>query len=315
MCYNNKMPSNHSNNNNGTNNPMIKFENVDLGVFLDTNDSTKNSKIHAIIAKIADNNPDVIDGVEMLMHESIAFPSFDRAIALLVTAKTERHLQAAEAALQMTINDIKTLHAKRSPYMTTKKTALYLFSLQYLITHLGKWKLQNGERNNFTPSLVQKLQDVKFKSSILGIPDDTISRECFTDMYRQPNHPVLRNFKFLDEQRLDSFANRLDEYERTRKSVDYPIAPKGFQPSQQELKQEQQKNVLKKIIHHLEDTFGIPKLDLDYLMLNLPMVSREIGKFINSNDQQKIEDITFKLMQHLEYQQLLAKSKPTERTL
>lgn len=292
---------------------MMTFENVDLGVFLDTNDSSKNPKLRSIIAKIADNNKDVMDGIDMLLHETVSLPSFERAISLLVTAKSERNLQSVEAALQVTVNEIKKLHAKRSPYMTTKKTALYLYSLQYLLTHLGKWKFQNGEQNKFTPTLVQKLQDVKFKSSYLGIPDDAISRECFTDMYRQPNHPVLRNFKFLDEQRLDSFANRLDEYERTRKSADYPITPKGFQPSRQELMQKRQDNVLKKIIQHLEDTFGISKLDLDYLVLNLPMVSREIGKFIGSNDQQKIEDITYKLMQHLEYQQLLA--KPSERTL
>lgn len=293
-----------SNNKSGTKKSKLKFEDVDLSVFLGPDHAEKKSKIHTIIAKIADDNPEVTAGIEGLLNESVPLPSFERAIALLINPKNKRHLQAAEAALQVTMNEVKSYHAQRSPYMTTKKTALYLYTLQYLVANLSKWKFQNGELNTFKPALIEKLEEVQLRSICLGIRKDVIRNECFSRIYQDPKHPVLANFEFLDEQRLDAFSNRLKRYEITGNALDYPATANTYQQLPRELRQKRQTIVLEKIISHIEDTLGIPKLDLDYLTQNTQTVRQIIGDFINANDQQTIDDIIDRITRQLGKHQL-----------
>ncbi|MCM1403904.1 MAG: hypothetical protein NC133_00115 [Prevotella sp.] len=285
------MTDNQSNNHNkDTKRSKLTFETVDLSLFLGSEDTAKTNRFHNIIAKIADNNQEVTAGLEALFHETVSLPSFERAITLLITAKNERQLQAVEAALQVTINVIKKYHAQRSPYMTTKKTALYLYTLQYLITHLGNWKFQNKELNNFKPALVQKLQDVKQKSNYLGINDAVVHNECFTTIYQQPNHPILSNFEFLDEQRLDAFANRLSQIELRQNTRNYSSNLTD------ETMTKRQKAFVDQIINYLECILGVPKLNSAMVIKNQERIQQAIGGYIRNNDSREIDKIMRNIM-------------------
>ena len=118
-----------------------------------------------VIAKIADDNPQVMAGVEALLNEQIAFRSLRRALVLLRTAKNERYLQAVEAGLRVTIGEIKNYYFQGSPHMDGKKAALYLQTLQQLIDNLSKWEFANGKPNQFKPTLTPKLRFVDLKGA------------------------------------------------------------------------------------------------------------------------------------------------------
>lgn len=281
------------NNRNFTNNAA--FEDVDLQTFLGDN-SEENYALHSIIVKIANNNPTVAAGIESIMKGELSFRSFDRALSTLITAKNERALQSVEAALQVTIGEVKNYHAKGSPYMGNKKTSLYLYTLQTMILNLGKWKLPNKLRNTFKPNLLVKLQYARMKCAYAGVDENVIRQECFTTAYQQPYDKYLRNFEYLDEQRLDAFINRVRRYEVTQNPGDL-----YERRSYEELYAETQKsNTLEKIVLYIESTFGIKKLDTDFYTRNFHAVNEVIAHYIGSNELQKIYSISDLLKQYLE---------------
>ncbi len=274
---------------------QTKFEKVDIQNFLGDS-KLNNIALHSIIAKIADNNPTIILGIESLLTEKIILHSFDRALATLITAKNDRNLQKVEAGFQTTINEVKSYSQQNSPFMTKQKTSLYLYTLQNLIFNLDKWNLPNQEKNNFVPTLKQKLQDVSARCSHLGITDDVIHRECFIADYQQPYHPVLRNFEFLDENRLDSFNKRLRKFELTRNPNDlYDV--KVF-PTARSTNQKNQ--AIETIIHRMEKKFKIKELDRNYYREHFNIFNQEIINIIGANDLPTIYEINDAITQYLE---------------
>lgn len=255
------------------------------------------------IAQIAGDNPKVIAGINALLNENVILRSLDRALSLLVNARSENYLQAVEAGLQVTVNEIKNYHAKHSPYMNDEKTSLYLYTLQHLITHLGEWEFRNGEPNHYKPILTQKLRYVEIKGAGLGIRKDIIRRECFSKAYQQPNDQVLSKFEFLDEQRLDAFTKRLNRYEITQNPCNLFESTKNFQNLLQTLSSPNYIKIIEKLIQHLKDNLEIMELDLTYLKQNIQVINTEIGKFIGSNDPQKIDSVNKAILQHLENSQ------------
>ena len=274
---------------NGINN--LTFEDVDPQTFLGDN-----SALRTIIAKIANNNQTVITGIESLINEELIFRSFDRALSLLITAKNEQNLQRVEAALQITINEVRNFNAKGSPYMGNKKTSLYLYTLQTLIFNLGKWKFPDKKRNTFKPSLLVKLQYAKLKCAYANVGYDVIRDECFTSMYQQPYDKNLQNFEFLDEQRLDSFINRLRKYEKTHNPGDL-YEPKSFD---QLYASAQKSNTIEKVINYLKVTFGVKDLNMAFYQSNYNAINAAIGKFVGSNELQTIYCISEALKNHLQ---------------
>ncbi len=255
------------------------------------------------IAQIAGNNPKVIAGINALLNENVIFRSFDRALNLLLNARSEHYLRAVEAGLQVTVNEIKNYHVQHSPYITDDKAALYLYTLQHLITHLGQWEFKNGEPNHYKPILTQKLRYVELKGASLGIRKDMIRRECFSKAYQQPNDQVLSNFEFLDEQRLDTFTNRLNRYEITQDPCNLFESNKNFQTLLKTISSPNYIHIMEKLIQHLKESLEIMELDLTYLKQNVQTVSKEVGKYIGSNDPQKIESINKAILRHLENSQ------------
>lgn len=270
------------------------FEDVDLQTFL--NDSSEeNPAIHAIIAKIANNNPTVATGIESLMHCKLIFHSFERALSLLITAKDERVLQNVEAALQVTMKDVKTYNMKGSPYMGKKETSLYLYTLQTMILNLGKWKFPNKRHNTFKPNLLTKLEFVRMKCTYAGIEEEVIRSQCFTTAYQQPYDKYLRSFEYLDEQRLDSFIIRVRRYESTQNPADLY----DRRSSNEVYNNEQKSNILNKIISYIESKFR-KKMSLDFYTRNYVAVNEVISQYIGSNELQKICNIADMLKQYLE---------------
>ena len=103
-----------------------KFEDIPLEAFLGS-ESKQKTQLRAILAKIADNNQTVIAGIESLLAEEVIFRSFERALPLLLNAKTTAQLKRAEASLQITANEIKKYKDKGSFYISNKKQ-VYLIS-------------------------------------------------------------------------------------------------------------------------------------------------------------------------------------------
>lgn len=271
------------------------FEDVDTQTFL----GEEASAMHRIVTKVANNNPTVTAGIESLLREDLVFRSFERAFALMITAKSEQHLQRAEAGYQVTINEIKQYHASNSRYLDHKKTSLYLFTLQYLILHLGKWKFPEKRVNNFKPTLLQKLHEARLRCAYAGIGYDVLRQACFSKDYQQPYDKNLRNFEFLDEQRLDTFLANLKRYDTTRtahqlyklKSLSRDNAPT------------QAENALEKIIRHVETTFGIKELNLHFYTRNFHAINEVIANFIGTNKLPVIYNVAETLRQYLESQE------------
>ncbi|MCM1403903.1 MAG: hypothetical protein NC133_00110 [Prevotella sp.] len=256
----------------------------------------------AKIAKIAGNNPKVMQGIESMLNGEVIFHSFERALSLLIIAKNEHYLQAVEAGLQVTINEIKNYYAQHSPYMDDEKTSLWLYTLQYLITNLGKWEFANKKENHYQPSLMQKLRYVEIKGANLGLRNNTIHNECFTKDHQRPNDQDLRNFEFLDEQRLDSFTNRLNKFEITQNPHDLFDSTRSFQASQQSAFTHNYVNILEKVIQHLQATLHVLEFDLTYLIQHAELINQEIAKYIGSHDQDKIDSINKAIFRHIEKQ-------------
>ena len=270
------------------------FEEVDPQVFLGDSSGQK-AVIRSIIAKIANNNPTVTTGIESLMNEELIFRSFDRALSLLITAKNEQNLQRVEAALQVTINEVRNYNAKKSPYMGNKKTSLYLFTLQNLILNLDKWKFPNKKKNTFKPNLLLKLQYAKLKCAYANVNENWIRFECFSSAYQQPYDKYLSNFEFIDEQRLDSLINRLRKYETT-KNPDDLYDSKTISDFRASI---QKNNRFDKVITYIEVTFGIKKLNLQFYTTNINAVNQAIAKYLGTNEIQTIYGVSEALRQHL----------------
>ena len=273
----------------------MKFENVDIQDFLEENKAS-NVALRKIINKVAGDNPTVALGIESLMSERIILRSFERAFVTLISAKNDHTLQSVEAGFQTTINEVKSYHEQNSPYMTAKKTSLYLYSLQHLIMNLDGWKLPNHERNNFKPALKTKLQQARSKSKILGINDSMVRSECFSTDYQQPYDPVLRNFEFLDEVRLDNYLNNLRKYELTRNlSVLYDS--KMFPTARAT---NQKTKAIETLIRHMEKKFKIKELNLEFYKKHFNVINQEIIKLVGADSLGTIHDVIDAITQYLE---------------
>lgn len=276
-------------------NSNLTFEEVPLETFLGVK-SERESALDAIIIKIANNDSTVAAGIKSLLQEELIFHSFERAMTLLLTAKSESHLQRVEAALQITSNEIRNYHAKGSQYITNKKASLYLYTLQNMIFNLDKWKLPNKKYNTFKPNLTQKLQYAKFKCKSLNISEDTIRLECFTNAFQQPYDKNLRNFEFLDENELNLFIKRIQRYETTHNSDDlYKRRPLNEMYSMIETSNP----YLDNIISYVEACFGIKKLTLHHYTRNFHTINDAIAKYIGEKDLYKIYNLAESLKDYL----------------
>jgi len=273
----------------------LTFEEVPLETFLGA-ESARKAAVHSIIAKIANNDKTVIAGIESLMYDEFVFTSFERAITLLITAKTEQQLQRVEAALQVTTNEIKNNHAKNSQYISHKKASLYLYTLQKLIFNLDKWKLPGKKYNLYKPQLTKKLQYARFKCKYLRISDDTIRLECFTDAYQQPYDENLRNFEFLDEQELDGFIKRIERYETTHNSNDIYKR----RPLNELYATAKNANNIDNLIAYIKAYKGIRELTLHYYTRNFHSINDIIAKYVGSNDLYNIYNIAESLKDYLQ---------------
>lgn len=281
-------------------NRLLDFE-VDLDAYLTPEDFVLPiNKMHGIIAKIADNDPTVTAGLEGLINETLPLPAFERALTLLVTARTERQLQMVEAALQVTINDVKNHHAQNPLLMPTQKCALYLNALQFLITNLGRWNLRDNKKHNFQPAILQKLQNVSERSLSLGLDDTIVNAQCYSTAYQDPEHPVLQDFKLLDEDRLNKFHKNLQHYESikniNRASSD---AAKNQQLLQQLVTNQNYAEFLDRVVNHLKITLKVENIDADFVTQNQQAVSQGICLYIDSNNKQIIDQTMDDLVRHL----------------
>ena len=275
------------------------FEDVDIQRFIGSN-SLENKALHAIITKVAGDNPTMISGLESLLTEKVLLRSFERGFCILITAESVRELHMVEAALQTTINDVRTLNDQKSPYMNDKKTSLYLYTLQNILMNLDHWKLPKNVRNNFVPSLKNKLRFAKFKSECLKISDDTLRRECYTTDYQQPYDPALRNFEFLDETRLDSYINHLRRYEITKNPRDLYSFKTITTP---EIEDEKRIKVVKTLIKHMEKKFHIKEMDINYYKKNFNAINQELITLMGPKDLATLYEIINSISQYLEKEQ------------
>lgn len=273
---------------------VSEFEDVDIKDFLDAN-KPENIALHKIINKIAGDNPTVALGIESLLTEKIILRSFERAFSTLITAKNARVLHNVEAGFQTTINEVKNYHDQNSPYMTRQKTSLYLFTLQHMIMNLDHWTLPHHEINDFVPSLKKKLKYARSKSKLLNINDNIVRRECFVTDYQQPYDPVLRNFEFLDENRLDSYINRLHKYEITKNPNDLYDA-KMFPTSRVT---NQKTKAVETIIKHMEKKFKIKELDINTYKKHYKAINQEVVNLFGADDLPAIYEIIDAITQYL----------------
>lgn len=271
-----------------------KFEDIPLEAFLGS-ESKQKTQLRAILAKIADNNQTVIAGIESLLAEEVIFRSFERALPLLLNAKTTAQLKRAEASLQITANEIKKYKDKGSFYISNKKISLYLYTLQYLIVNLGKWKLQENNANTYKPSLLTKLHYVKFKCACLGIKKDVIRSECFSTDYQQPYDDNLRNFEYLDDEELDAFIKRLARYEVTRNARD--LYKKTSLSFHQEWVNDY--NELEILIYHINANFSLRELTLKFYKDHTREINKIISKYLETDDLFKIFEVSQSLKDHL----------------
>lgn len=273
----------------------LKFEEVPLETFLGA-ESARKSSVHSIIAKVANNNKTVIAGIESLLYDELIYSTFERAIKMLLTAKTEAHLMKVEAALQVTSNEIQNYHAKGSQYLSKKKASLYLYTLQYLIVNLEKWKLPGKKYNGYKSQLSQKLYYARFKCKCLNISDDTLRLECFTDAYQQPYDENLRNFEFLDEKELDGFIKRIERYETTF-NLDDLYKRKPFNELYSTVKNS---NNIENLITYIKAYKGVKDFSLHYYTRNFHAVNDIIAKYVGTNDLYAIYNIAESLKDYLQ---------------
>lgn len=254
-----------------------KFEDVPLETFFG-DDESKKAPIRGVISKIANNNKTVIEGIESLISENMLFRSFERAISLLVTAQNEKHLQRVEAALQTSVNEIKNYFGKNNSHMSDTKISLYLYTLQYLIFNLDKWKFSRKKHNNYKPILFLKLNYAEYKCKTCNLSTDLIRKLCFTDIYQQLHDENLQNFEFLDEQALENFIKCLDKYSLTHNVNDLYSGPKL---EKLDLKKDRD---IELIIDYIQIRFQLKELTLHFYTRNFHTVNEVIAEFIGNKD-------------------------------
>lgn len=280
--------------NNGKKLSTLIFEDVPLETFLGA-ESARKIGITKIISKITSNKT-VAAGIESLLYDELLSEDFERAFKMLLTAKNETQLLKVEATLQIISNKIKTYYQKGSQYLTSKKASLFLYTTQHLIFKLGKWKLPNKQCNIYEPQLAKKLKYARFKCKCLNIKDDTIRLECFTDAYQQPYDKNLRNFEFLDEQKLNSFIKRVERYETTF-NIDDLYEKKPLNELYVSVKNA---NNIENLIAYIKAYKGIKDLTLHYYTRNFHAINDIIAQYVGSNDLYNIYNIAEALKDFLQ---------------
>lgn len=261
-----------------------------------------NPGIKATLDKM--QNQTVIDGVKSLLNEKYTFRSFERALQVLSTAQDERDLQIVEAALQTTITEIKEFNKQGSKYWDDKRTAWYLFTLQYIKLRLNGFELANG--NKYKPRLVEKMKHLKDKCDKLGLDEEIITSQCTTTRYQQPDNEDLANFKFIDIERVDAFSKRLSKYAITRNEKDlyesstYPQMPAP----------EQIKVILEKLVTHMEKKFGFPELDAQTYRQNFSAIAAEIYELFCTTDPVVVKGIIDAMTKLMEAKEKHAAKSP-----
>ena len=237
------------------------------------------TKIKNLLSKISDRTAK--SGIIVLFTEEHTLKSLDRAKEVLNTAKNEHDLQIIEAALQTAITEIREFNIRGSQYWDNGKTSLYLYTLQYLILNLNKLDLGNNAENKYTPKIVTKLQEMHAKCDELGINFNVMRQQCITTQYQRPDNDELRNFKFIDVNRVDAFNSRLKKYAVTHNKEDLFDSKQLYQtlPTSEQID-----IIINKLTTHLERKFNITKLDLSTYDTRILDILQEINTLFTTAD-------------------------------
>ena len=249
--------------------------------------------VKAILANISDKT--AANGVVALLNEEYPFHSYERALEVLSTSqKKENDLLIAEAALQTTINEIKEFNQRNPKYWSDQKTSLYLYTLQYIILHLSAFE-KSIDKNNYKPRLVAKIHEISARCARLGLDIEIMRSQCLTTQYQQADNSVLRDFKFIDLERVESFSRRLKKYEITHKINDlYESNLYQQLPTTSQIDA-----IIQKLITHMEKKFSI-KLDLQSYEKNCGPIINEINNLFTTADPGVVQYISEALKKNLE---------------
>ncbi|MBR4418839.1 MAG: hypothetical protein IKT33_02410 [Clostridia bacterium] len=265
------------NSNLGSCDNQTKYDFVPLNTFLGKK-NTAVSKMDLIIEKIT-NNLKVREGIKSILDGEILFRSFNRAITILLTAKNKAQLERADRSLQIAANEIKNYEKIGGSSIPHYQIALYLYTIQELMINLDKWKLPGNQETNYVPSIIEKLRNVKFKCACLGLNEDVIREECFSNDYQIPYDDVLRNFVYLDEEEVDAFLKRLSRYEVTQYYGD--LYKKTLQSTWKVASEEYDIGI---ILCHIKINLGINRLTLKSYEENHWEIRKIINQYIGTDD-------------------------------
>ncbi len=244
------------------------------------------------------NDKTATQGLVDLLNEEYPFPSYDRALEVLSSPKNENDLLIVEAALQTTIKEIKDYNRTNPKHWNEQKTSLYLYTLQYIILHLNSFKLLNSKENNYKPQIVSQIIDLTNKCSKLGLDPEIMQSQCRTPKYQfnDPDHPALSSFYFIDSEMVDGFSKRLKTYSITHKPGDL-FESDLYQNYSLSSRDEA---VFQKLILHMQNGFGIEKMDFKTYVEKCGLISKEIRKIFKSETPEKIQQINDAFRQYLE---------------
>ncbi len=256
-----------------------KYDFVPLNTFLGKK-IVLSPKVDVIIEKIT-NNLKVREGIKMLLNGEIVFRSFNRAITILLTAKNKAQLERAEGSLQVAANEIKNYEINGGASISHYQVALFLYTIQELMINLDKWKLPGNKESSYIPNIIQKLNNTKFKCACLGINESVIRDECYSTDYQIPYDDVLCNFIYLDEEEINSFTKRLNQYEKTKSQYYNQFLKKSLQSSYNIQSKDYDASM---IVYHIKLDLGIDHLNLKAYEENYWQIKKIISQYLRTDD-------------------------------
>lgn len=275
-----------------------------------------------MLARLAEREPKLLAGINAILDDKVVFDALSRATVALSNAKNDTNLTAVEASLQTMINDVKKLHASGSPFMNEAKTSFYLYTLQNLVFSLSDWQFANGNENHFVPVIAQKYGQAVAKGAELGVDEDTVRKECFRTDFQDKTDPYLRDFEFLDADRVDNVLtqfqkvqlnkNALGETEKTApapaaKAINEQTATAGEIDHGIVKCTDVNVAILDKVINVIKTQFGNEKLDLAYIKDNLPQFFDMVGTVMRTEDRNAIAKVTEAIVRRvLTFEQTMA---------
>ena len=270
---------------------MIHFDKYGNNINLTARINDPNIKI--VLAQIQDKTAK--DGIISLLEEEHTFHAFERALETLSVAK-KTDLRTIEALLQYTITEIKRIDKSNTNHWNDKKTSLYLYTLQYVISHLNIFKVSDGT-NEYRSQLALKVEEATDLCKQLKVDINIMRKKCINTSYQQPNIKELREFKLIDAESLDIFIKQLKKYSITRKETDlnniYNINDRLPLSSQID-------PIIQKLITHMEKKIGIQKLDLQSYQKNCGTIINEINNLFSKTDPELVQYVAEALRKKLE---------------